>query len=588
MFESPRLNDQDLLAAKNPLTEAITYSGKNFDDLLKIKTNPGFGKVLDISEIDKSDSDGINELLSAKNDSASSNQTANESVIASYDISNAFDILTGEVIQELTADLEFKKQMNLAFGDTWDQAKFQELVQKVVGGDYSELPDVQVMPAVMADSANAAFDKLNNTIYVSSKFLAENSENQDKIAAVLVEELGHFIDSKINKSDAAGDEGAIFSALIQGEKLALSDIADLKAEDDTKVFSLGGQDVLVEMAFRGTVDSPVNIRRGPGTTFSINGGLNSGSRTFDLVSSGTTHWDAKENRNDNRWFRILGTTDQWVSAAFITGNPAFSGGVDQTVNVRSGPGTNFSVVGSLNGGARQNFDGVNVGTTHWDSREGKNENRWFRVEGSDRWVSAAFITGEPNYSATTTPTPQPPSSNSSYTYNDTDYLNTLYRDKTNNQITRKIHDGTSAFDSDGDSTVGNIAGANNRVHALVGGVVVEAKNGIERSSNKNWRENGTVAIYNAQLDKTFIYWHLAQGSINQSLEGKTISAGSQIGVEGNTGLSYGAHTHVEVHQGRLNIDMSRTNTGIPANSSRLNVATVFQDAVRRGLVSLYR
>jgi len=587
MFESQLFNNQDLLADKNLLTKAITSSGKEFNDLLKIKTSPEFGNVPDISEIDKLDSDGIDELFSAKNDKALSNQKVNESVIASSDLSNVFDILTGEVMQGLTTDPESEKQMDLAFGDKWDRAKFKELVQKVFSGDYNELPDVQVMPAVVIDSANAAFDKLNNIIYVSSKFLAENSEDKTKVAAVLVEELGHFIDSKINESDAPGDEGAIFSVLVQGEKPTLSDIADLKTEDDTKIFKIDGQDLLLEMAFRGTVDSPVNVRSGPGTNFSVTGGLNSGSRNFDLVSSGTTHWDAKENRNDNRWFRIL-STNQWVSAAFITGNPAFSGGVDQTVNVRSGPGTNFSIVGSLNAGSHQSFDGVNVGTTHWDTREGKNENRWFRIEGSDRWVSAAFITGEPNYSATTTPTPQPPSSNSSYTYNDTDYLNTLYRDKTGNQITRKIHDGTSAFDSDGDSTAGNIAGANNRVHALVGGVVVEAKNGIERSSNKNWRENGTVAIYNAQLDKTFIYWHLAQGSIDQSLEGKTISAGSPIGVEGNTGLSFGAHTHVEVHQGRLNIDMSRANTGVPANSSRLNVADVFQDAVRRGLVSLYR
>jgi hypothetical protein len=43
--------------------------------------------------------------------------------------------------------------------------------------------------------------------------------NPEAIAAVLLEEIGHFVDSKINFSDAPGDEGAIFSALVRGVEL---------------------------------------------------------------------------------------------------------------------------------------------------------------------------------------------------------------------------------------------------------------------------------------------------------------------------------------------------------------------------------
>jgi len=94
-----------------------------------------------------------------------------------------------------------------------------------------------------------------------------------------------------------------------------------------------------------------------------------------------------------------------------------------------------------------------------------------------------------------------------------------------------------------------------------------------------------VAIYNQDLNKTFIYWHFAAGSINEGLEGQTITAGSRIGTEGNTGYSFGAHTHVEIHNGRANIDMAYGQA--PANGGRLNVETVFQDAVRKGLVKLF-
>jgi hypothetical protein len=38
------------------------------------------------------------------------------------------------------------------------------------------------------------------------------------IAAVLLEEIGHFVDSKINLADTPGDEGAVFSAIVRGRK----------------------------------------------------------------------------------------------------------------------------------------------------------------------------------------------------------------------------------------------------------------------------------------------------------------------------------------------------------------------------------
>ena len=150
-------------------------------------------------------------------------------------------------------------------------------------------------------------------------------------------------------------------------------------------------------AFRGTVDGSLNIRSGPGTNNSIVGSLSPGhSRTFDAVARGTTHWDAREQRNDDRWFRVSGT-NQWVSGAFITGNPLFNGTADTTLNIRSGPGTNFPVVASLSTGNGRTFDATTVGTTHWDPKEGKNENRWFRLKDTNNWVSAAFITGNPTY-----------------------------------------------------------------------------------------------------------------------------------------------------------------------------------------------
>jgi murein DD-endopeptidase MepM/ murein hydrolase activator NlpD len=186
------------------------------------------------------------------------------------------------------------------------------------------------------------------------------------------------------------------------------------------------------------------------------------------------------------------------------------------------------------------------------------------------------------------PDPQPDSDvrpNPSYSYKESDYLNTLYQDNVGNTISSEYdwyHKNRYATDSiDG-------YGEDGKLYALVGGEVIEAKNGKEVSS-KYWGYNGTVAIYNKGLHKTFIYWHLAEGSINESLQGKTIAAGSLIGKEGSTGASTGDHTHVEVHHGRANVNMSNPNRPqAPANSGRLHIPTIFQEAVRKGLVKLYK
>ena len=504
-----------------------------------------------------------------------------------------YDALTGFAISS-----DFDNKMNQAFGDSFDTTVSDAIANQFAQGDFSDIPEIEILSAATMNGANGAFSEATNKIYLSREFVATNAGNVDAIAGVVLEETGHYIDSKINVKDAAGDEGDIFSRIVQGKEISASEFVALKAEEDTAIIRVGGKDILIEQslpstneqwdrasgddtlfdgnlsngesspevqqvyrnlvrtilgrevsaqvrmtagyafdqsyrngfgkwhagidigapvgtpvraavggtlielqrnpeannravgiqgtdgnlwvyghlqnlsvpigsristgqqfasignpsaphlhlevqsntrtykvtngahpdqnfvlretmsplqafwqlggnvtppppppssAFRGTVDAPVNIRSGPGTNFSIVGSLSTGnSRTFDSVARGTSHYDSREQRDDNRWFRIQGTNN-WVSGAFITGNPLFNGSVDASVNVRSGPGTNFSIVGSLSTGNSQTFDATTVGTTHWDTREGRNENRWFRIQNTDRWVSAAFITGNPTY-----------------------------------------------------------------------------------------------------------------------------------------------------------------------------------------------
>ncbi|ERT09041.1 CHAP domain protein [Lyngbya aestuarii BL J] len=467
------------------------------------------------------------------------------------------DALTQSVeqLQEFGNSPDFLTQMGVAFGAHFNTEVAQSLAEQWSAG-IVETPPIEVIYTADINGANGAFAAASNTIYISEEFLAQNYENVENISTVLLEEYGHYIDTLVNVTDTPGDEGSIFSGVVQGNEFEESELEVLQAVDDTAIVILNGEETVIEQsspssfsinlssshyrssgnkfvrangtggtrlwctdyafgralekgliqqysgiggritgnagqwddqagswgrqarpnsfvvwdprqggagsvghvgfvervnsngsfviseanwgsarmsfnsrtitpgssafntakfvylegttqpsqpsqpstsAFRGTVDTTLNVRSGPGTNHSVVGSLNSGSsRTFDAVAGGTTHWDSREQRNDKRWFRLSGT-NQWVSASFITGNPLFTGSVDTTLNVRSGPGTSNSIVGSFSSGSRQTFDATTVGTTHWDPKERKNENRWFRIQNTNKWVSAAFITGNPTY-----------------------------------------------------------------------------------------------------------------------------------------------------------------------------------------------
>jgi surface antigen len=555
---SPNLDPTAFEIKLNPLAKTILTG--------TTKSSPDLGTFLPELNLDYPTPDVSNFILSQQPSATSVNPVTSSTDNLSQ--SNTADLLTGLVLEKAqkiartylnnfanTAD--FNQDMKLAFGDDIDLAAALTLVQ-AASGNTKNLPRVTVISSSQINKANGAFDSLNGEIYLSKEYIKQNANNPDAVASVLLEEMGHFIDSRINIVDAAGDEGEIFAAVVRGKELSQPEIIALKSEDDTATIILGGKTVFIEQSspsefqinlnsvnysrsgnkfvasngtggtylwctdfafgralekgllqnnsglggkisgnagvwddqagswdrqakansfvvwdpnqggagsvghvgfvervnangsfviseanfgsvrmsfnsrtinpgtsafntakfvylsgnptqnpitenpvtgtlFRGTVDGQLNVRSSPGTNSPIVGSLNPNtSRNFDAVSRSTTVWDAREQRNDDRWFRIQ-NTNQWVSAAFITGNPVFNGTADGILNIRSGPGTNFPVVGSLGTNTSRTFDATTVGTTHWDAREGKNENRWFRLQNTDQWVSAAFITGNPTY-----------------------------------------------------------------------------------------------------------------------------------------------------------------------------------------------
>ena len=168
---------------------------------------------------------------------------------------SSVDLLTGQAMSEVYGDLskfaaapDFVAKMNLAFGENWDAAGAKALAEGWFHGDFSDIPSVKVVSSVEIGGANGAFAAATDTIYLSKEFLSPNGTNSVAVADVLLEELGHWVDSRLNVTDTPGDEGAIFSRIFQGKDLSQDELQALKGEDDREVVAIDGQDTTIEMS----------------------------------------------------------------------------------------------------------------------------------------------------------------------------------------------------------------------------------------------------------------------------------------------------------------------------------------------------
>jgi Ca2+-binding RTX toxin-like protein len=177
-------------------------------------------------------------------------------------------ILTAQgLLRAIASDKDFATKLTLAFGDSFDAEKLEDLRQQWQAGDFDSLPTIEIRAAAEINGANGAFSADTNTIYLSQEYMAQNAADEQAIADVLLEEIGHSVDLNINTSDAPGDEGGIFSALAQGVQLSEPTFQSLKVKDDSVVLNLDGKVIQIEQA---TTDPkrPILIVPGIGGTFS--------------------------------------------------------------------------------------------------------------------------------------------------------------------------------------------------------------------------------------------------------------------------------------------------------------------------------
>ena len=145
-------------------------------------------------------------------------------------------------LSELSGNSQKDYIMGTAFG-LYNQESANPILTDWAQNNFTGTPHIEL---VFGQNFNGAYAKDNDTIYLSGEFLAANKDNVEAVTGVLLEEVGHYLDSQINVVDAAGDEGDIWSRLLRGQSISPGELVLLKGENDHGVFVVDGVSVGIE------------------------------------------------------------------------------------------------------------------------------------------------------------------------------------------------------------------------------------------------------------------------------------------------------------------------------------------------------
>ena len=142
-------------------------------------------------------------------------------------------------------EAELLRKLRLAFGDRFDEDTALNIIDNWRNNNWEDIPSLVFLGDEILKGARGAFSKDTERIYLSKELITgivsefntveevnSDHESLQELVAVVIEEIGHGIEAKLNKIEIAGDEGAIFSALVMGESLNQTKLQQLKVEKD--------------------------------------------------------------------------------------------------------------------------------------------------------------------------------------------------------------------------------------------------------------------------------------------------------------------------------------------------------------------
>ncbi|MBD2096465.1 cadherin-like domain-containing protein [Trichocoleus sp. FACHB-591] len=139
-------------------------------------------------------------------------------------------VLAQQQLQGFAQSENFLSVLDSVFGTEYDRAQAEAIQQAWQASDFSQLPEIQVLDNASMSGVQGGFSAQTGKIYINADFLA--NATADQITTVLIEEIGHSLDSWINISDTLGDEGELFSAYVRGIEISEPALAAMQFEND--------------------------------------------------------------------------------------------------------------------------------------------------------------------------------------------------------------------------------------------------------------------------------------------------------------------------------------------------------------------
>jgi nucleoid-associated protein YgaU len=284
-------------------------------------------------------------------------------------------------LQELAAGPDLAEKLTEAFGEKGSKKAVEEVTPDWLTGNFSGLPELKVVSSAEIDGANGAYAEATDTIYISGEFLVENIGSPQAVADVLLEEIGHHVDARINVFDTEGDEGDLFSAVVQGKELGQPQIEILRGEDDTAIVVIDGETLKIEKddSFEAAWDlGTLNGTNGLNDYFS-NGDANDYSR-FYLPNTSNVNITLSGLSEDID-VQLLRDDGSFVDQSILGGDS------DELISQVLDAGTYYVRVYPAFGSANSNYS-LSLSA---DSLSGTTETQ---TNSSDEWVSYTVQSGD--------------------------------------------------------------------------------------------------------------------------------------------------------------------------------------------------
>jgi len=154
-------------------------------------------------------------------------------------LSNALKTELRTLVEDKTS---FDRTLKTVFGPSYDSQRADQIAEMIRNDDFSWMPKIAMLPPNAMGEGKGAYDSKNNVVYLNSAI----SGRTEAATQVLMEEVGHFLDATLNKTDTVGDEGEHFRRIVSGETLSVADLRSIRADNDKGVIVVNGKKVEVE------------------------------------------------------------------------------------------------------------------------------------------------------------------------------------------------------------------------------------------------------------------------------------------------------------------------------------------------------